>query len=176
MKFRDKRILNKTINKMKKDNVPLQEQKKHIKKVESLIKINDKEERYSKLYDMICDYLDEEFQGKNICQFKDNICSRRKDLMERGIKKELYRDGCCYSYRHHKLCENLKDGRCTIKNIGCKLFTCPYLRKKGYKYTINQIYFARYFFNTRQKVYIQTTFFVDKKVVMKGILKRKRII
>ena len=60
----------------------------------------------------------------------------------------------------------------TYKNIACKLYTCPYLRLQGKNYSINKIYFARYFFNLRQKFYIENTYFVDKDEVLKGIIER----
>ena len=147
---------------------------KKLKIVEKILKIRDKEERYSFLFDQICDYLDSEFLGKNICGFDCGLCLRRKELMKTNPNKETYLNGCCYSYRKGKLCEYLdpNKGGCQIKNIGCKLFTCYYLRKKGYRYHLKDIYLAKYFFNIRQKFYLENTFFVPKDVVMKGILER----
>ena len=65
-----------------------------------------------------------------------------------------------------------EDGTCKTKNIGCKLFTCHYLKKKGYKYRLNDIYLAKYFFNLRQKFYIESAFRLSKEEVIKGILER----
>ena len=168
----DKRILNKTINYINKQDIDQKEKKKRIKNIEKIIKEKDIEKRYSKLYDMICDYLDYDFIERNFCGFKDNLCSRRRYMIEKGIKKDTYLNGCCHSYKEGKTCEHLKNGRCSIKNIACKLFTCPYLRLQGKNYSLNKIYLARYFFNFRQKFYIQNTYFVDKDVVLKGILER----
>lgn len=169
----DKRILLRTINMINNEkNISEVEKTKRIKVVENILKEKDIEKRYSKLYDMICDYLDNEFINKNICGFENNLCSRRKYMIDKGIKKDTYLNGCCHSYKDGKDCEHLKNGRCSIKNIACKTFTCPYLKLKGKRYSINKIYFARYFFNSRQKFYMQNTYFVDKKVVLKGILER----
>ena len=169
----DKRILRKSINSIKKNKkLSENDKEKQIKTVEKLIKEKDIKTRYSLLYDEICNYLDYDFVIKNVCGFKDNLCSRRQSMIEKNIKKDTYLNGCCHSYKEGKDCEHLKNGRCSIKNIACKLYTCPYLRKKGKNYSINKISFAKHFFNLRQKFYIQNTYFVDKDVVLKGILKR----
>lgn len=169
----DKCIYKKTIDMINNDDISEEEKKKRISVVDKIIAEKDISKRYSILYDMICDYLDNEFQSNNICGFKDGICSRRQDMIDRGIKKECYLNGCCYGYKEGKTCDYLIDGHCSIKNIACKTFTCPYLRKKGYKFSINKIYFAKYFFNIAQKVYMEHTHFVDKDIVMKGIMKLK---
>ena len=51
--------------------------------------IKDKEERYSKLYDLICDYLDEEFIVRNVCGFKNNQCYMQRKLKNNEV------NGCC---------------------------------------------------------------------------------
>lgn len=168
---RDQKIYEKTkkfLEKKKEENI-----EEKMKIIDQVLEKKEGEERYSFLYDLICDYLDEEFRKKNICGFKNNLCKRRCDMMERNIKKDTYENGCCHSYFHGRDCEHLKPPYgCQIKNIGCKTFTCFYLRKQGYHYTLNKIYLSRYFFNRRQKFYIENTFFVDKPVIMEGILKR----
>ena len=144
-----------------------------MKIVDEILNIFSKEERYSYLYDLICDYLDNEFKSKNICEFNCGICKRRQDMMNHNIKKETYENGCCYRYMQGSSCEHLIPGvGCGIKNIACKTFTCFYLRKRGYRYKLKDIYLARYFLNYRQRFYIENTYFVDKEIVMKGILKR----
>ena len=40
-----------------------------MKVVDKVLEKTDKEERYSYLYDLICDYLDQEFREKDICGF-----------------------------------------------------------------------------------------------------------
>lgn len=169
----DKRILAKSINLINKDkSINDIEKAKRIKVVETILKEKDIRQRYSKLYDMICDYLDNDFINNNMCGFHNGICSKRQYMIDKGIKKDSYENGCCHGYKEGKVCEYLKNGRCSIKNIACKTFTCPYLKSKGISYSINKIYFARYFFNARQKFYMENTYFVDKDVVLEGIFKR----
>lgn len=168
---KDKKIYLKTKKYLERIND--QEVSKKMKVIDKILAISDKEERYNYLYDLICDYLDNEFKEKNICGFNCGICKRRKDMMERNIKKETYKDGCCYGYKKGEVCEYLIPGKgCSIKNIACKTFTCFYLRKQGYHFKLNDIYLARYFFNYRQKYYMENTYFVDKDVIMNGIMKR----
>lgn len=168
---KDKKIYDKTKKYLKK----IRDSKidKKMKIIEDILEIKDKEKRYSYLYDLICDYLDNEFRSKNICGFDCGLCNRRRDMIEKNIKKDTYENGCCHGYKENKDCKYLEPGKgCKIKNIACKTYTCFYLRKRGYRYQLKNIYFARYFFNCRQKFYMENTFFVDKPVVMKGIMKR----
>lgn len=168
---RDQKIYEKTkkfLEKNKEENID-----EKMKLIGQILEKKEGEERYSFLYDIICDYLDEEFRKNNICEFKNNLCKRRCDMMERNIKKDTYENGCCHSYLHGRDCKHLKPPYgCQIKNIGCKTFTCSYLRKQGYRYTLDKIYLSKYFFNRRQKFYMENTFFVDKLIIMEGILKR----
>ena len=128
----DKKILNKSLNKIKNDkSIDDSEKKQRIKTVKNILKEKDIRKRYSKLYDMICDYLDNEFICKNVCGFKDGICSRRQHMIDKGVKKESYINGCCYGYKEKKVCDYLQNGRCSIKNIACKTFTCPFLKLRG---------------------------------------------
>lgn len=168
---KDNKIYLKTKKYLEKINDP--EIYKKMKVIDKVLDITNKEKRYSYLYDLICDYLDNEFRNKNIYGFYCGICKRRKDMIDRNIKKKNYENGCCYGYKKETTCEYLIPNKgCSIKNIACKTYTCFYLRKQGYRFKLNNIYLARYFFNYRQKFYIENTYFVDKDVVMKGILKR----
>ncbi|MBE6147212.1 MAG: hypothetical protein E7168_02630 [Firmicutes bacterium] len=169
----DQRIYNKT--KCYLEKIGDKEIQEKLKIIDSILEYTDKSERYGYLYDLICDYLDQEFRGKNICGFSNNLCRRRCDMMERNITKDTYLNGCCHSYKTGKDCEHLTNQGCGIKNIACKTYTCFYLKKRGYRYNLDNIYLSRYFFNRRQKLYIETTHFVDKPIIMQGILEREYI-
>ena len=64
-----------------------------------------------------------------------------------------------------------KNKRCSIKCIGCKFFTCDYLRKKGINYKVNSIPYIKYFFNIRQKLICKYSFFTEKDIIINKLLK-----
>lgn len=132
-------------------------------------------DRYNYIYDTVCDYLDSFFYGKNLCDFKNNKCG------EKRMANSDSSVGCCHHYKNkllgplipHNLvlCEHLKeDYTCGAKCIGCKLFTCDYLEKKGVKFRIKDILLLDVFFNPLQKYFIKTMVFTPKEQVLKRIL------
>lgn len=128
-------------------------------------------ERYNYIYDTVCDYLDEFFYGKNLCDFKDNKCGEKRNTSSTW--------GCC---RHYKikwlgpltkwvLCEHLKeDYTCGAKCLGCKLYTCDYLRSKGVIFRIKDILLLDAFFNPLQKLVIKCTVFTPKEKIIKRLM------
>lgn len=177
--------MNTTVKRKKKDSQIYYKTKKYLEKkkdseinqklelISKILEIEDLEERYRYLYDLICDYLDCEFQKKNICGFDCGLCKKRRDMIDKNIVKDTYLNGCCHGYKEGRDCQYLESGKgCRIKNIACKTYTCFYLRRRGYRYRLKDIYLARYFFNHRQKFYIENTYFVDKPVIIAGIMKR----
>ena len=82
------------------------------------INLSSKKERLDFIYDKVCDYLDSDFLGKNKCEFLKDQC-----IADRA--KPYYKNcGCCRA-KSGEVCEYLKDGHCTIRNLGCKFFICP---------------------------------------------------
>lgn len=132
------------------------------------VNIKNIKERYSYIYDVVCDYLDEEFNYKNICGFENNICLSVKN---NGHCHES-KNGCCYG-RNRGLCKNFINGKCQIKSISCKLFTCRYLKKQNIRYKVNDIPLLRYFFNIKQKYIIDTSIFKGKEEIIKLLIKNK---
>ena len=130
--------------------------------------IKDINKRYSYIYDRVCEYLDNEFNSKNICDFKDNICL---SVRNNGHCSES-KNGCCYG-TNRGLCKNFKDGKCTIKSISCKLFTCRYLKKNKIRYKVNDIPILKHFFNLKQKFILDTSIFKDKDEIIELLIKSK---
>lgn len=128
-------------------------------------------ERYNYIYDTVCDYLDNFFYKKNLCDFKDNKCGEKRNTSSTW--------GCC---RHYKVkligpltkwvvCEHLKeDYTCDAKCIGCKLFTCDYLQSKGIKFKIKDILLLNVFFNPLQKFFIKYMVYTPKEKVIKRLM------
>ncbi len=171
--MKDNKILKKTEAHINGLSLTDDEKQKYLYILNKALEMTDKNIRISYLYDEMCNFLDDEFRKKDLCGFCNNLCKRRKNLIDRGIKKENYANGCCYSYSKKENCKYLGEAGCTIKCLGCKLFTCFYLRKtEKVKYKIDSIPFAKYFFNARQKFYMENTFFTKKDIILKEVLKR----
>ncbi|MDD3303845.1 MAG: hypothetical protein PHP54_02915 [Clostridia bacterium] len=137
-----------------------------------LCNINDKKERYNFLYDEICDYLDEIVVKNNVCRFENDKCVAKKDT-----KCTM---GCCHHYknkyfgvlyeRNLHLCEYQKDNRCQAKCITCKMYMCADMKKKGYKFTTQNVLLIKRYFNIAQKLVIVSSFFTTKERIMRKLL------
>jgi len=151
----------------KEDNI---EEKMEI--MNKIVSKSNRKDYYSLLYDYICDYLDKYFYVDNICEFKCNTCIKKRLLAKKNNTKP-YENGCCYGVIKKKLCSYLgKDGRCTIRNVACKLYTCNYLKEKGYHFKLKNIYLSKYTLSPIQKHYLTHKFFEPKEKVLKGLLRR----
>ena len=76
--------------------------------------------RYKRIYyviDKTCDYIDEYYKDKNLCNFKNCTCECYRK------KKLNYINGCC------RKCRFQSNKGCTTKNVACKLFYCTYAKK-----------------------------------------------
>ncbi len=130
--------------------------------------IKDKRERYSYIYDVVCDYLDNEFIHKNKCEFCNNKCA----AIRNGYHFEESVAGCCYG-RRRGTCKNFKNNICSIKSIACKLFTCKYLKKQNIRYKINDIPLLKYFFDIIQKYIMSMAIMTDKEETIDMLIKHK---
>ena len=129
--------------------------------------------RYEMIYDYICDNLDEEFMRKDICKFENDKC-----IFNRHDKSKYNIMGCCYSFKYNglacyniSLCKHLKNRSCDAKCLGCKLFTCKYLKERGIIFKLDYMIIAKGFFNKQQRELLRTTFFVTKDEVMEKLMK-----
>lgn len=137
------------------------------------VQMGHKKERYDFLYDEICYYLDHVCSTQNLCDFKNNKCFAKQNTNTTM--------GCCHHFPDKKWgmlyqkelvpCEFLSQNGCTTKSIGCKMFMCDEVRKKGYGFTVYNILLIRYFFNFIQKLIIKTSVFEPKEAIMKRLLK-----
>ncbi len=132
------------------------------------LNIKDIKKRYEYIYDTVCKYLDDEFSHKNLCQFQNNQCISVRNNSHCPSSKY----GCCYGPKRG-LCEHMKNGKCSIKSISCKLFTCRYLKANKVKYPIKEIPLLNYFFNLRQKYILSNSIFKDKAEIISLLLKSK---
>jgi len=137
------------------------------------VQIDNSKERCNYLYDEICFYLDNVCISKNLCEFKNDKC-----FVKRNTDTTM---GCCHHYPNKKWgmlyqkkmvpCEYLGEKGCTTKAIGCKMFMCDEINKKGYNFTVYNVLLIKYFFNIFQKIIIKTGVFQTKESIMKKLLK-----
>lgn len=132
-------------------------------------KIKDKNQRLEYIYLAACKYLDNAFAINNVCEFCNDIC-----LEGRKYNKK---NGCCHEYKLKNLfslkeiplCRYLIDKKCIADCLGCKLFTCNTVHKKGIKYTYYNVALVRYFFNFGQKIIIRYSLFTHKNIILKRL-------
>jgi hypothetical protein len=124
------------------------------------------EKRYGLIYDYICNYLDEDMQRRNFCDFKEGKC-----IASRKRKTVHEFDGCCWE-RGIGHCYHLsEDKRCKIRSISCKLFVCNYLESKGIKYNIKKLFPVKYFLNRKQINILKSSYFKSKEETISRLLK-----
>lgn len=133
-------------------------------------KIKNKKERLEYIYMAACKYLDNEFFGKNICEFCDDICL--------GKKKYNAPNGCCHPItlktlftfkRKIPLCKFNVGKTCINPNLACKLYACTEVHKKGYNFNYYNVALVRYFFNFIQKIIIRCSIFESKDKILKRL-------
>ncbi len=132
--------------------------------------ISNIKEKYSYIYEYVSKELDKRFSNYNICDFKNNICCRKRCLLDK-FDIETLKYGCCYT--KGKVCKYLDKNHCTINCLPCKFFTCNYLKKKGYNYKPSDFAIINYFFNLKQKRLLSNLLFTDKEDIIDLLIKNK---
>ena len=133
-----------------------------------IVLLKSKFDKYEYIYDVACDYLDNEFICKNICDFKNDKCFAKRDFN--------CTCGCCRHFKHffsNKLvqCEYLIDKHCSAKCLPCKMFTCDeIIKRKNIKYRFKDIFLLDKFFNSIQKVVILMNCFNTKETILKRLM------
>lgn len=140
----------------------------------NIIEAKNLDDLYNRVYILACNHLDSYFYNKNLCEFENNKC---------GAKRETdCTNGCCRKFEHkggmmlpfNKLipCEYLSEtGRCTIKSIGCKLFTCDFLNKKGIKFRVKNVIALDTIFNPIQKLLLKLSIYKPQEITINKLLK-----
>lgn len=143
-----------------------------LKEFFNVLSMQDVNHRNSYIYDLACDYFDDIFREKDLCAFKDDACS-----CQRACKTKHTTMGCCYAFYYRKYdgipvytgeCPHLTPTGCDTKCLGCKIFTCRYLKSLGYKFKSDDYFLLRTFLNKKQKNYTDTTYFKTKDEVLEG--------
>lgn len=132
------------------------------------LNIKDKKQRLEFVYDKSCDLLDDDFYGKNICEFKNNRC-----MHDRIHASSM--DGCCRSNDNEKKCKYINNHMCSIRCLACKFHICYCVRQKGYKYKVNDILMLKYLYNWKQKIIAYNNFFMTKEETLKDVYRNSII-
>ena len=123
--------------------------------------------KYEKALEYISNYLINEKKIYEMCDFRAGKC-----IANRLNKSAHNCNGCCYKYKEG-LCKYLKNNKCSIDCITCKLFICEYLEKKYGKIKINKIPGIKSIFNKKQLNIIKRSFFKDKDEIIKLLIENK---
>ena len=137
-------------------------------KLSNILNESDLKTKYSKIIDYISDYLINERKIYEICDFKNNQCIANR--LHKSVNKC---DGCCYNI-HEGKCHFLKDKKCSINCISCKLFICRYLEKQYGKINLNKILPLKKIFNRKQREIIKRSFFKDKEEIINLLVKNAK--
>ena len=135
--------------------------------------IKDKKERLNFVYKKACIYLDREIVERNLCGFYNDKCIVKKDTD--------CTMGCCHHYPHKRtgifrneklqLCEFQINKKCNVNCITCKMYMCPEMEKKGYRYNVFNVPLIKCFFNIIQKLILSISFFSTEEDIMKLVNK-----
>lgn len=137
-----------------------------IKKAIEIININSKEEQYEKIYEEVYSYLQRDFIANNYCDFKNNKCIAQRRFTFYPFNRK---NGCCFT--RIRTCPHLqKGGACNVECMACRLFSCPFLSKRGITYYANEIVLLKAFFNLKQRKHLVFDFYKSKTNVLKKIL------
>jgi len=138
--------------------------KEDFDKINTALKMKDKYQRYSYIYDEVCDYLDNLFINRNMCEFyKDKCYSNRCKKFEKTC-------GCC-SNNDGIECKYFDKDHCTIKCSGCKFYICPNLKKKKGPILMKDIFIAYYLLSPRERLVLRYTVFTPKEEIIEKMIK-----
>lgn len=137
-----------------------------LKKAIDIINIDDLEKRYNTIYNEIYTFLERDFISNKYCDFRDNKCVAQRNHTAYPINR---RDGCCFT--RIKTCPHLEKGNCTIECLACRLFSCPYLTKRGIGYWATEFILLQAFLNKKQRKHLVFDFYQPKPKIIRKIIK-----
>jgi len=146
----------------------------YLDKIFDVINTHSIAERYSKIYDDMCDFLDNDFRIYNYCDFKNNKCIAQRDkYMSEYTLSEF--NGCCVIPETKIQCDKLDCGKCKIKCSACKLIACKCLVKYGISYYIHNNLELNCFLTLIQRPILMWNFFTPKEIIILKLIRRRII-
>lgn len=136
-----------------------------IRKAIEIININSKEKKYERIYDEVYSYLQKDFIANNYCDFQNSKCVTQRHF---SIYPPCRKNGCCFT--QIKTCKHLqKDGSCNVECMACRLFSCPYLSKRGISYLASEFVLFKAFLTKEQRHHLVFDFYKPKSEVLKKL-------
>lgn len=138
-----------------------------IRKAIDIINIDSKEKQYERIYDEVYSYLKKDFVANNYCDFQNNKCAAQRRFRLYPLNRK---NGCCFT--RIRTCPHLqKGGSCNVECMACRLFSCPYLSKRGIAYYASEFVLLKAFLAKKQRKHLVFDFYKTKTKVLKKIEK-----
>ncbi|MCI8641402.1 MAG: hypothetical protein HFJ59_06010 [Clostridia bacterium] len=135
-----------------------------LKKALDIILISDYKTRNEKIYDEVYNDLQKNFVSNHYCDFQNNKCVAQRHFTTYPINSK---NGCCFT--QIRSCPNLKNGQCMVECLACRLFSCPYLSKRGITYSAKDFILLKAFFTKKQRKHLVFDFYVSKDKVLESL-------
>lgn len=132
------------------------EDKYNILPIINALNLKKRKERIFYIHNHICDFIDKEYKGSNLCDFKCNQCR-----LHRSIKNNK-EDGCCGNCKYKS-----KNG-CITKNFACKMFYCSEVKKHYKILKYGDIKLLKVL-GIREKIILKHDFFSSQDDVIKDM-------
>ncbi len=138
-----------------------------LKKAIEIIKINDISKRNERIYEEIYNYMKKDFVANQYCDFQNDRCIAQRNHARYPLNK---RDGCCFT--RIRTCPHLNNGNCEIECLPCRLYSCPYLSKRGVLYYANEFVLLKAFYTKKQRKPLIFDFYHAKQKILNKIDKK----
>lgn len=133
-------------------------------KAMEIIKNSNIKIRNEKIYNYIYEYLNKDFISNKYCDFINDKCVAQRHF---NLYPVTSKNGCCF--KEIRKCEHLNNGMCEVECMACRLFTCPYLTKRGIGYWANEFILFNAFFNKKQRKHLVFDFYKSKEQVLEKL-------
>ena len=164
LKIKDQKALDKFYRKLffyksfifKKIYFKVETDYKEIKPIITALNIKKRKERITYIYDEACTQIDNHYNNKNICGFKNNKCYVQQKLNNGVI------NGCC------RMCKYQSEKRCKTTNLTCKLFTCSEVEKRCQIITFDDLKILN-LLSLRNKMILKSDYFSKREDIINDL-------
>lgn len=120
------------------------------------LNIKKRKQRITYIYDTACQQIDDHYQNKNICGFKNNKCYVQQKLNNGTF------NGCC------RYCMYQSSKGCTTKNLTRKLFTCSEVEKRCQVIKFNDLKILN-LLSIRNRMILKSNYFSKREDVINDL-------